>query len=424
MITIDYSKEPRRDILCIDVKSFFASVEAVKLGQHPLEAYIVVMSKPNENGGLVLAASPKVKAEYGIKTGSRRFEIPKHSKIEIVEPRMGLYLKVNGMINDIYREFVSDTDLHVYSVDETFLDVTASHALFGSTREIAQAIQKTIYQRLRLVVTVGIGDNPLLAKLALDNAAKKDKPFLAEWRYEDVPHTLWKIHPITEMWGIGQRTATRLYHLGIDSVYSLSQYDVKALKRIQGVIGEQLFYHAHGVDHSVLSEKYIPLTNSYGKSQILDRDYTLQYEIEVVIREMADQVAARLRKYHVEAGVIHLMIGFSEDIIEKGFSHQISIYPTSSSKTITDVCLQLFRTYYQQQPVRRLTIQCGKIQSHSTLQLNLFESPEETIQRGELDLIIDRIRSKYGYSSLVHASSLTQGGTAIQRSGLIGGHKG
>ncbi|MCI3029923.1 hypothetical protein LMF32_12805 [Desemzia sp. C1] len=98
MITIDYSKEPRRDILCIDVKSFFASVEAVKRGMHPLTAYIFVMSKPEENGGLVLAASPRVKQEYRIKTGSRRFETPKHSPIQIVEPRMGLYLKVNGFV--------------------------------------------------------------------------------------------------------------------------------------------------------------------------------------------------------------------------------------------------------------------------------------------------------------------------------------
>lgn len=424
MITIDYSKEPRRDILCIDVKSFFASVEAAKRGYHPLGAYIVVMSKPNEEGGLVLAASPKVKKEYGIKTGSRRFEIPKNSKIKIVELRMELYLKVNGMINNIYREFVADADLHIYSVDESFLDVTSSHALFGSTTEIAAAIQKAIWKRLRLVVTIGIGDNPLLAKLALDNAAKKAPPFIAEWRYEDVPNTVWQIQPITEMWGIGKRTANNLYRLGIDSVYRLSQYDVKALKRIHGVIGEQLFYHAHGVDQSILSEKYIPLSHSYGKSQILDRDYTVQYEIEVVIREMADQVAARLRKHHAEAGVIHLKVGFSEEIVEKGFSHQTSIYPTSSSKVITEVCLELFGTHYQQQPVRSIAIQCGKVQAKSILQFNLFEPPEETIHRDELDLIIDRIRNKYGYASLIHASSLTRGGTAIKRSGLIRGHKG
>lgn len=424
MLTMDYSNEPRRDILCIDVKSFFASVEAVKHGFHPLEAYIVVMSKPNEIGGLVLAASPRVKKEYGIKTGSRRYEVPQNANIRIVEPRMGLYLKVNGMINDIYREFVSDADLHIYSVDESFLDVTASHALFGSTQEIAVAIQKAIWERLGLVVTIGIGDNPLLAKLALDNAAKNARPFLAEWRYEDVPNTVWKIHPITEMWGIGKRTANKLYNLGIHSIYSLSQHDVKALKQIYGVIGEQLFYHAHGIDHSILSDKYIPLSNSYGKNQILDRDYTVQYEIEVVIREMADQVAARLRKHHAEAGVIHLTIGFSDTIVDKGFSHQISIYPSSSSKMIIEVCLELFRTHYKQQPIRSIGIQCGKVQVKTALQLNLFEAPEETVRRDELDLIIDQIRNKYGYASLIHASSLTRGGTAIKRSDLIGGHKG
>lgn len=424
MITIDYSKEPRRDILCIDVKSFFASVEAVKHGEHPLHAYIVVMSKPEQNGGLVLAASPRVKEEYGIKTGSRRFEIPKHSKIKIVEPRMGLYLKVNGMINDIYREYVSDADLHIYSVDESFLDVTASHALFGDTAQIALKIQQTIWNRLKLVVSIGIGDNPLLAKLALDNEAKNAVPFIAEWRYESIPNTVWKIHPITDMWGIGRRTGENLYRLGIDSVYRLSQFDVKTLKRVHGIIGEQLFYHAHGIDHSILSEKYIPSSTSYGKSQILDRDYTSPSEIEVVIREMADQVAARLRKYHVEAGVIHLSVGFSQDISDIGFSHQVSIYPSSSSNSIIEVCLDLFRTYYRNQPIRRLSIQCGKIQVKSTLQLNLFEPPEETIHRDDLDLIIDRIRNKYGYSSLIHASSLTRGGTAIKRSGLIGGHKG
>ncbi|MBM6614219.1 Y-family DNA polymerase [Desemzia sp. RIT804] len=424
MIRIDYTNEPRKDILCIDVKSFFASVEAVKRGYHPLNAYIVVMSKPTEEGGLVLAASPKVKTEYGIQTGSRRFEIPKNSNIKIVEPRMGLYLKVNGMINDIYKEFVSESDLHVYSVDETFLDVTFSHALFGDTLQIARKIQDVIWKRLRLVVSVGIGDNPLLAKLALDNQAKHAFPFIAEWHYEDVPNTVWKIDPITEMWGIGKRTANNLHQLGIDSVYRLSQYNVQSLTRIHGVIGEQLFYHAHGVDHSVLSEKYIPLSNSYGKSQILDRDYTIQYEIEVVIREMADQVAARLRKYHVEAGVIHLTIGFSDEIADKGFSHQLSIFPTSLSKAIIDVCLYLFRTYYKGQPVRNLSIQSGKIQLKSHLQMNLFETPEETLRQNELELVIDRVRNKYGYSSLIHASSLTRGGTAITRSGLIGGHKG
>ncbi|MEG0553608.1 MAG: Y-family DNA polymerase, partial [Carnobacterium sp.] len=385
MIQLDYSTEPRRDILCIDVKSFFASVESVKRGIHPLESYIVVMSKPDQEGGLVLAASPRVKKEYGIKTGSRRYEIPKDSKIQIVEPRMSLYLKVNMMINDIFQEFISSEDLHVYSIDESFLDVTSSHALFGSTIEIAVKIQQAIWQRLRLVTAIGIGDNPLLAKLALDNEAKYSPNFIAAWHYEDVAKTIWRIHPITEMWGVGGKTAKNLYKLGIDSVYQLSQYNVASLKRVQGVIGEQLFYHAHGIDRSILSEKYQTHSKSYGKSQILDRDYTQQAEIEVVIREMAEQVAARLRSHRVETDVIHLSIGFSKEIIDRGFSHQLKIFPTAASRKITETCLHLFRTHYQQEPVRQISISCGKIHIQTDLQLDLFESAEQTIQKEKID---------------------------------------
>ena len=107
---------------------FFASVESVKRRIHPLESYIVVMNNPDLDGGLVLASSPRVKKEYGIKTGSRRFEIPKNSKIQIVEPRMKLYIKVNMMINEIFREFVSDEDIHIYSIDESFHILYILHA--------------------------------------------------------------------------------------------------------------------------------------------------------------------------------------------------------------------------------------------------------------------------------------------------------
>lgn len=424
MMKMDYSNQPKRDILCIDVKSFFASVESVKRKIHPLESYIVVMSNPDLEGGLVLASSPRVKEEYGIKTGSRRFEIPKNSKIQIVEPRMGLYIKVNMMINEIFKEFVADEDIHIYSIDESFLDVSFSHALYGTTEEIARKIQKKIFDRLRLVTAIGIGDNPLLAKLALDNEAKKNRHQIAVWHYEDVQEKLWKIHPITNMWGIGENTANNLYKLGIDSIYSLSQYNVKSLKKIYGVIGEQLFYHSHGIDQTILSDKYIPKSKGFGKSQILKRDYVNQIEVEVVIREMADDISARLRKHKSETEVVHLSIGYSRDIIDKGFSHQMKVYPTSSNTKIIETCLQIFRTYYENQPVRQISIRCGKINLKKELQLNLFEPPEKTIHNEQLETIVDKIRDKYGFTALVHASSLTKGGTAISRSGMVGGHKG
>ena len=423
---MDYSKEPKRDILCIDVKSFFASVEANERGLDPMKALLVVMSKPNYDGGLVLAATHKVKERYGIGTGTRRFEIPPHLPIRIVEPRMQLYLDKNIEISNIFRRFVSEEDFHLYSIDESFLDVTHSQKLFGSPNIIAKKIQSAVWKELNLMVTVGIGDNPLLAKLAMDNEAKKNphKNYIAEWRYEDVPTTIWRISPLTEMWGIGNRTAKNLQLLGIQSIYELSQFDVKKLKKIHGIIGEQLFYHAHGIDQSILSEKYTPLSHSYGKNQILDRDYIVQTEIEVVIREMTDQVAERLRSHHVETELIHVSIGYSKDILAEGFSRQIKIPSTSSSKRLIIFALELFRTYYTGEPVRRIGIRCGKIHYQTDLQLDLFEEAQKTIQKVELEKIVDRIRHKYGYTSLIQASSLSKGATAIKRSGLVGGHKG
>ena len=184
MIRMDYSKERKRDILCIDVKSFFASVEANERGLDPMKALLVVMSKPNHDGGLVLAATHQVKERYDIGTGTRRFEIPPHLPIRIVEPRMQLYLNKNMEISDIFRRFVSEEDFHLYSIDESFLDVTHSQQLFGSPNTIAKKIQSAIWKELNLMVTVGIGDNPLLAKLAMDNEAKKSphKNYIAEWR--------------------------------------------------------------------------------------------------------------------------------------------------------------------------------------------------------------------------------------------------
>lgn len=425
MIRIDYSREPRRDILCIDVKSFFASVEATERGLDPLKARIVVMSKPNREGGLALATSPFVKKKYGIRTGSRRFEIPPDLPILVVEPRMGLYLEKNQEILTIFRRFVSDKDLHLYSIDESFLDVTHSHSLFGGPFAIARKIQEAIWNELHLMVTVGIGDNPLLAKLALDNQAKFDdhNHYIARWTYDQVPSTIWKLPSLTNMWGIGEKTAHNLNFMGIHSLYQLSQYDVKKLKKMHGVIGEQLFYHAHGIDQSILSEKYVPLTRSYSKSQILDRDYTIREEVELVLREMTDHIGGRLREHHAESALIQVTIGFSRDVFEKGFNRQLSIPPTSATRQLTEHVLRLFRAHYKDQPVRQVSIHCGKIHYQTDLQLDLFEEAEKTINQRELEKLIDEIRNKYGYASLVRASSLSPGATAIKRSGLIGGHR-
>ncbi|WP_368645305.1 Y-family DNA polymerase [Alkalibacterium putridalgicola] len=422
---MDYSNEPYRDILCIDVKSFFASVEAVERKQHPLEARIAVVSKPDNNGGLVLAASPLVKKLYGVKTGTRVYEIPKNAAIEIVEPRMALYVEKNLEIVNLFKQFVTDSDLHVYSIDESFLDVTHSHGLFGTTEDIARKIQYLIWKKMKLVVTVGIGDNPLLAKLALDHDAKRnpDSNYIAAWHYADVPDTVWKIAPMKDFWGIGSKTEQHLQRLGIHSIHDLSQADVKKLKKRFGVIGEQLFFHAHGIDRTLLSETFTPKETSFSKNQILNRDYVEKHEVEIVIREMAEENAMRLRKHHLTAGLVKLSIGYSKDVVARGFSHQLLIEQTDSSRKIIEGLLLIFNRHYGHFPVRVVNVTFGKIEAKSALQLSLFEAAETLISQEDLDQTIDAIRKKYGYTSLLHASSLSRGGMAIQRAKLLGGHR-
>nr|WP_241433593.1 Y-family DNA polymerase [Listeria floridensis] len=421
---MDYSHAPRRDILCIDVKSFFASAECASRGKNPLEEYLVVMSHADRPGGLVLAATPKMKHEFGIKTGSRRFELPNDARIQIVPPRMNYYLKMHAKIQAIFLRYVPDEFLLPYSIDEAFLDITGSHALFGSTNTIAKRIQYEILAELGLYVSVGIGDNPLLAKLALDNEAKDCEGWRAEWRYQDVPDKLWKMRKLTDFWGIGRRMAKRLEQVGIYSVFDLSQAEEALLKHHLGVIGSQLHYHAHGIDYSRINEKHVPAEKSYGKSQILERDYQDPAEVVIVIQEMAEEIAMRLRTSGVDTAAIALHVGYSRYSKLHGFRHQIRIQPTSSSKIIKEFLIQLFWKYYEGEPVRTIMISFGRITPKAGLQLNLFENAERTLQEQQLDTTIDRIRTRYGFKALMHASSLMNGATGIKRSTYVGGHQG
>lgn len=426
IIMMDYANEPRRSVMCIDAKSFFASVEAAERKQHPLKSRIAVVSKPDNQGGLVLASSPLVKKEYGVKTGTRIYEIPRNANIEIVEPRMALYLKRNLEILRIFKRYVAAEDVLVYSIDESFIDVTKSHNLFGSAHEIAKKIQSDVWKELKLVLTVGIGDNPLLAKLALDHQAKHDEQnhFIGEWRYEDVPRKVWKIEPLIEFWGIGQKMEASLNRMGIRNMYDLSQYDLNQLKEKFGVIGEQLFFHAHGIDRTVLSDTYTPKSTSFSRNQILNRDYVVKHDIETVIREMTDENVARLRKHHLITGVVKLAIGYSQSIEQVGFNHQMKIEATDSSKRLKEYMLLIFHKYYKENvPVRTINVTFGKLQSKQALQLNLFEPAEVTIENEELDAAIDFVRRKHGYTSLLHASSLLEGGMARYRAKLLGGHR-
>lgn len=224
---------------------------------------------------------------------SRQRDLPDDPNLMVVPPRMNLYIQRNLQINDIFRRFVADSDLWPYSIDESVLDLTHSWRLFGKTpREVAKRIQKTVYHQLGLYTTVGIGENPVQAKIALDVYAKHQPDLIGEISYATVPEKLWSINDMTSVWSIADRTATHLKRLGITTVYELAHANPYLLDQEMGIIGQQLFALAWGIDRTTIAKRVSTKAPSIGNSQVLPRDYAIQSEIELVIKEIGEQVAA------------------------------------------------------------------------------------------------------------------------------------
>ena len=207
---MDYSQFPNRSILCVDMKSFYSSCSAVMLGLNPMTCYLAVVGNKDRQGSVVLAASPALKRDFNINTGSRLFEIPSDPRIHIVNPSMSSYLKTSAELTQLFNRYVPFSDMHIYSVDECFLDVTGVRRLWGDPETIAFNIQESIKKEFSLPSTVGIGPNMLMAKLCLDLEAKTSKTGIAKWTYDDVQKKLWPIYPLSKMWGIGPSVEKKL----------------------------------------------------------------------------------------------------------------------------------------------------------------------------------------------------------------------
>lgn len=435
----DYEREPSRDILCIDCKSFYASCECVSRGLNPLSTKLVVMSYPSDDpeqrgSGLILASSPAAKAAYGISNVSRARDLPfpYPPDLVIAAPRMNLYMQQHAIINNIYRKYADESNHSVFSVDETFLDITDSLKAFKckTADQLAKKIQIDVFRQTGIYTTVGIGENPWLAKAALDLYSKHNRNMRAEIRYEDVPKKLWTISELTDICGIAKRTKKRLNLMGIKNVYDLAHADYYRLKTNMGIIGTELYAKAWGIDRSFLGQKYTAKSKSVGNSQVLPSDYTRRDEVETVIKEIAEQVSSRLRKSGAKTTCVSLGVGFSMGYIDPvdpeshGFHQQLKIPLTNSTKEIAQAALLLFDKHYRRQDIRNIGISCSNLRYTSSLQLSLFDDPESQIKDRRIDFVIDNIRKKYGFKSLVHAYSLMPGARAIARSSLVGGHAG
>ena len=410
-----------RHIMCIDLKSFFASCECVERNINPFTTPLVVANPKQGKGAITLAITPYLKSK-GIKSRTRLYEIPPWVKYEIVPPRMSLYIKKSKEVVDIYLNFVSEEDLHIYSIDECFLDVTYYLKMYQmSDRDLAKKILETITARTGLTANCGIGPNMLLAKVAMDVEAKKYKDGIAKWTYDDISTKLWPITPLSKMWSIGSRMEARLNAMGLYYIGDIARYDKKLLKKKFGVIGEELWEHANGIDESVISDfKIPPKSSSYSNSQVLFKDYDGN-NIKIIIRETIEVVCRRLRKNKKNAGIIGLGIGYSIDV-GGGFYHTVKVNPTSDEDEFFFVCTNIFDKFYNGMPIRKLSIAAGGLTSDASLQLNLFNNVEVVEDNKKLNETVDKIKEKYGNNSIIKASNLLSDSTAIDRNGKIGGH--
>ena len=459
---IDYRLEPHSDIAFFDMKSFYASVECVARGLNPLTTSLCVMSRADNAAGLILASSPVFKEVFGRDNVGRSYDLPfdihtrrvkrtvaiKNNikvtpeyihyieswaqKTLIVPPRMGLYIEKNLQIQKVLQNYASYQEILPYSIDEGFIDLTKSLNYFApnptlSRKEkldlIASKIQHDIWEETGIFSTVGMSNaNPLLAKLALDNEAKQTRTMRANWSYEDVETKVWGIQEMTDFWGIGKRMKKRLNDLGIYSIKELAQANPDQLKRELGIIGVQLFFHANGVDESKVTEPYVPKSSGIGNSQVLPKDYHEQRDVEIVLAEMAEQVAIRLRKRQRKTTAVSIYIGFSKKIAKKSLKVQKKVDPTQSTYLLTQHVLQLFRSKYDGGPVRNIGVRYGGLVDEKYAVYSLFDNIKKLERLETLERTVDRIRHKYGFLAIQKGTALCENSRSIARSRLIGGH--
>ena len=358
----------------------------------------------------------------GVPSRGRVFEISKSIKYIKAKPRMELYVSKSKEVVSIFLDFVSKEDMHVYSIDESFLDVTDYLKLYKlSDYDLALKIMNTIKEKTGLTSTCGIGPNLFLAKVALDTESKHNKNCIAKWTYDDVKNKLWKLEPLTEMWGIGSKTMRKLNDLGVKCVGDINKYSINFYKKRFGVLGEEIYLHANGIDTSNIKEKCESKNKSYSVSQILFKDYTI-FNVTLIIREMCSTLAKRLREKKQVCKLVGFGIGYSK-AVGGGFYHSGKLSnDTNNEKDIYEACISIFNNYVDDLPIRKVSISLSKISNDIYHQLSIFSDNQDKEDLEKVNSVVDEINNKFGSNSLLKATSLMDYSTIRKRNNTLGGH--
>lgn len=411
--------------LCIDLKSFYASVECVERGLDPFEVNLVVADPDRGGGAITLAATPAIK-KLGVPSRGRIYEIPEGIEYIIAKPRMHLYMEYSTKIYSIFLKHIAPEDIHVYSIDEAFLDVTPYLELYGLTpKQLARKILDDIYNETGITATVGIGTNLFLTKVALDITAKHTPDNMGYLDEELFRQQLWHHTPLTDIWMIGVGTANHLARLGITDLYGITQFPEYILYREFGINVEILIDHAWGKEPVEIKDikSYRPKANSISNSQILFEDYNYK-DAYLILKEMVDTNVLTLTEKHLVTDHISLFIGYSKD---KRKASRGSCKITNRTNSYR-ILMEEFRLLFQKivdpnYPIRQIGISLGNVRDEIYEQYDLFADFEEIEKERKLQQTLVDIRNKFGKNAVLKGMNFLDKGTARYRNTTIGGHK-
>lgn len=412
--------------LCIDLKSFYASVECVERGWDPLTARLVVADPERSEKTICLAVSPALK-QMGVPNRCRVFQIPKEIPYKMAPPRMQLYIDYAAEIYGVYLKYIAKEDIQVYSIDEAFLDVTDYLHLYQMTAvELGRKIMQDILDTTKIPAACGVGTNLYLAKVALDIMAKHETDriaYLDEARYRE---KLWKHKPLTDFRRVGRGTVERLSNMGICTMKEIAHARESLLYKAFGIDAELLIDHAWGREPVTIADikAYRPKNTSFSSGQVLPRDY--EYEEGVlVVKEMADLLCLDLVDQGLVTSHISLVIGYSnQKCFEPAKGSTTLRSATSSNRRLLSYVEQLYRRIVRPGAyIRRITLTYTGVMTEDYQQFDLFSNLEETEKDVKAQRAVISIKQRYGRNAILKGMNLEESATTIERNGQIGGHK-
>ena len=418
-----------RAYICIDLKSFYASVECVERNLDPFITNLVVADPERSKSTICLAITPAMK-KLGVKNRCRIHEIPEYISYITAMPRMQLYIDYSARIYSIYLSFVAAEDIHVYSIDECFIDVTDYLKLYGTTaKELAGRMMNAVYEQTGITATAGVGSNLYLAKIAMDIVAKHVRDNIGVLDEMSYRKRMWTHMPLTDFWRIGPGTARSLEGYGaytMGDVADMSLHCEDILYKKFGVDAELLIDHAWGYEPCTMKDikNYHPSVQCLSSGQVLMRNYDPEEGI-VIVKEMTDFLVMDMVEKKLMTDSVTLYLSYDHKSGETGSVGSVNlIYATGSSKRILGEIEKLYWNIVKRQgQLRRINITFNHVVKAEYFQYDLFRDIEEVEKEKSLQESILDIRKRYGKNAILRGCNLYECSNAVERNRQIGGHK-